>query len=90
VRVVADTGPLHYLVLIGEIEILPHLFGDVAIPQVVRDELDRPTTPTSVRSWIGSPPPWPDRSGRRVRRFEDHELPHQTGSARRASRCLEE
>jgi predicted nucleic acid-binding protein len=58
VRVVADTGPLHYLVLIHQIELLPLLFAGVAILQIVRDELDRPTTPTAVRTWIGSPPPW--------------------------------
>lgn len=57
-QVVADTGPLHYLVLIGHVEILPSLFGRVAIPAMVRDELDRPTTPASVRGWIAPPPPW--------------------------------
>lgn len=57
-RVVADTGPLHYLVLIRHIELLPLLFGGIAIPQVVRDELDQPTTPASVRVWVGSSPPW--------------------------------
>jgi predicted nucleic acid-binding protein len=56
VRVVADTGPLHYLVLIRQIDLLPRLFGGVAIPEVVRDELDQPTTPASVRAWIGLPP----------------------------------
>ena len=35
--VVADTGPLNYLVLIGEIEILPVLFGQVFIPLAVLD-----------------------------------------------------
>ena len=37
--VVADTGPLHYLVLTGDIELLPKLFERVLVPQVVRDEL---------------------------------------------------
>jgi predicted nucleic acid-binding protein len=58
VRVVADAGPLHYLVLIRQIDLLPRLFGGVAIPEVVRDELDQPTTPASVRTWIVSPPSW--------------------------------
>ncbi len=57
-RVVADTGPIHYLVLIGEIELLPCLFGRVVIPMAVRAELDRPATPPAVRTWIGAPPPW--------------------------------
>jgi predicted nucleic acid-binding protein len=37
--VVADAGPLHYLVLTGDIELLPELFERVLVPQVVRDEL---------------------------------------------------
>jgi len=37
--VVADAGPLHYLVLTGDIELLPKLFERVLVPQVVRDEL---------------------------------------------------
>ena len=34
--VVADAGPLHYLVLTGDIELLPKLFERVLVPQVVR------------------------------------------------------
>ena len=30
--VVANTTPLNYLVLIGEIEILGHLYGQISIP----------------------------------------------------------
>lgn len=56
--VVADTGPLHYLVLIGEIGILPALAGEVLIPPEVRGELDRSRTPAPVRAWIAAPPPW--------------------------------
>ena len=56
--VVADTGPLHYLVLIGQVEILPRLFGGVSVPAIVRDELDRAATPAAVRAWVASPPPW--------------------------------
>jgi len=37
--VVADTGPLHYLVLTGDTELLPKLFEHVLVPRVVRDEL---------------------------------------------------
>ena len=56
--VVADSGPLRYLVLIGAVDILPKRMGDVLIPSEVRDELDRPQTPTPVRVWITAPPFW--------------------------------
>lgn len=56
--VVADSGPLRYLVLIREIHILPELLGHVLIPPEVRVELDRLQTPASVRTWIAAPPSW--------------------------------
>jgi predicted nucleic acid-binding protein len=56
--VVADTGPIHYLVLIGHIEILPALFEQVIIPTAVREEMARPETPDAVRTWIQTPPAW--------------------------------
>ena len=56
--VVADSGPLRYLVLIGEIAILPRIVGDVLIPPAVQSELDRPRTPEPVRAWIAAPPSW--------------------------------
>jgi predicted nucleic acid-binding protein len=33
--VVADTTPLNYLIIIGRVEILATLFGEVLIPQAV-------------------------------------------------------
>jgi predicted nucleic acid-binding protein len=56
--VVADTGPIHYLVLIGHIEILPALFERVIIPSVVHDEMARPEAPEAVRKWMQAPPAW--------------------------------
>lgn len=56
--VVADTGPLHYLVLIGQIDVLTRLLGRINIPSVVRDELAHPEAPRPVREWIGNPPVW--------------------------------
>ena len=43
--VVADTGPINYLILIGEIEILPALFERVVIPLSVCEERKRPRAP---------------------------------------------
>ncbi len=56
--VVADTGPLHYLVLIGHIDVLPRLFGSVAVPATVAGELHHSNAPDAVRAWAASPPPW--------------------------------
>jgi predicted nucleic acid-binding protein len=63
--VIADAGPLHYLILIDEIEILPHLFQNIVIPETVRRELCNPLTPEKARLWAENPPAWirvePDR-----------------------------
>jgi predicted nucleic acid-binding protein len=56
--VVADTGPLHYLVLIGHIDLIPTLFEAVYVPFEVQDELSHAEAPPEVRSWIAKPPEW--------------------------------
>ncbi|SRR6266446_1147180 len=56
--VVADAGPLHYLVLIDCAEILASLFDHVLVPFAVRDELIHPGTPQKVKDWIRKPRPW--------------------------------
>lgn len=56
--VVADTGPIHYLVLIGNDSFFPALFGSILIPASVRGEMLSPRTPASVRKWIENPPSW--------------------------------
>src|SRR5262249_25849815 len=58
--VVADASPLHYLVLIDQIAVLPPLYDQVMIPSVVCEELQRPRTPEVVRLWMAHPPPWLD------------------------------
>ncbi len=58
--VVADTSPVHYLVLIGEIDVLAPLFGRVLVPQTVADELAHAAAPEVVRRWIAQPPRWLD------------------------------
>jgi predicted nucleic acid-binding protein len=44
--VVADTSPLNYLLLIGEISVLPALYGQIVIPQEVMTELSDQLTTT--------------------------------------------
>ena len=56
--VVADTSPLHYLVLIGSVDVLKPLYHSVVVPQAVAGELQHAAAPDSVRSWIAQPPDW--------------------------------
>jgi predicted nucleic acid-binding protein len=56
--VIADTGPVNYLILIGHIDLLPSLFQRVILPAAVKKELDNIAAPAAVRAWIGRPPVW--------------------------------
>lgn len=56
--IVSDTSPIHYLVLIGEIEVLRTLAGRVIIPQAVYRELQDAHTPQQVKDWLNSGPEW--------------------------------
>lgn len=56
--VIADTGPINYLILIGHIDILPALFQKVILPAAVRDELKNRKAPPLVQQWIAAPPVW--------------------------------
>jgi len=56
--VVADAGPLHYLVLIDCAEILAAMFDRVLIPDVVRDELLHANTPQKVKDWMAVSRNW--------------------------------
>lgn len=67
--VVADTGPLNYLVLIEAIDVLPKLFERIFVLAAVHDELAHADAPGAVRVWIAHLPAWlevrpnPGRSG---------------------------
>jgi predicted nucleic acid-binding protein len=80
--VVADTGPLRYLVLIEAIDILPRLFGRVLIPEIVGAELSRPSTPLPVRAWLAAAPAWLER---RAAPPAPGILPPQLGAGERAA-----
>jgi predicted nucleic acid-binding protein len=56
--IVADAGPLHYLIIIDCSGMLPGLFERILIPPAVRDELLHDSTPTKVKDWIKKPPVW--------------------------------
>jgi predicted nucleic acid-binding protein len=55
---VADASPLCYLVLIGEIDLLPKLFGRVLAPDAVIAELLHEDAPEAVRAWVSNLPAW--------------------------------
>ena len=57
-RAVADTTPICYLTLIGEINLLPKLFHQALVPAAVIGELLHEDAPGAVRSWAASLPPW--------------------------------
>jgi predicted nucleic acid-binding protein len=56
--VVADTGPLNYLILIGHIDLLPALFEKVVLPATVPSELASRKAPPIVRHWAANLPAW--------------------------------
>ena len=53
-KVVSDSGPLHYLALLDEIGLLNRLYGSVMIAPVVADELSAPRTPAAVKERIAN------------------------------------
>jgi predicted nucleic acid-binding protein len=55
---VTDTSPLHYLILIGQVELLPRLYKHVIIPHAVMGELLHLSTPSAVRVWARAMPSW--------------------------------
>jgi predicted nucleic acid-binding protein len=58
--VVADSGPLHYLILLQHIELLQRFYGQVLVPEPVAGELSAASAPAVVREWITKPPTWVD------------------------------
>jgi predicted nucleic acid-binding protein len=56
--VIADSTPLHYLILIHQVDLLPQLFDRILIPPAVFEELQHQETPDVVRRWIASTPSW--------------------------------
>ena len=56
--VVADTSPINYLILIGEIQILQRLYKRILIPPAVLEELRHRAAPKPVQDWIRDPPGW--------------------------------
>ena len=56
----ADSGPLHYLILLGHVDLLQRFYGDVLVPEPVAGELTTASAPDTVREWMTDPPTWVD------------------------------
>jgi predicted nucleic acid-binding protein len=56
--VVADTGPLNYLIQIGCDGLLPRLYRRIIVPAGLMQELSHPAAPASVRAWLSHVPNW--------------------------------
>ncbi len=56
--VVSDTSSINYLLLIGHIDLLPQLFQQIIIPDMVRKEMLDPLAPPALQKWITHPPSW--------------------------------
>jgi len=52
VNAVSDSSPLHYLILVGKVDLLHVLFDTVVIPNSVRQELECSAAPIEVRQWL--------------------------------------
>jgi predicted nucleic acid-binding protein len=88
VIVIADTGPVNYLILIGAIEVLPSLYQRVLIPPSVLQELKRSRAPELVRTWISQPPAWLEMCA--PTKSPDAELAHLDAGERDAILLAEE
>ena len=56
--VISDATPLRYLILIGQEQLLPKMFGRVSLPTSVFRELQADRTPETVKAWMANRPKW--------------------------------
>ena len=58
ILIVADTGPINYLIQIGCVGVLSQLVKKVVLPAFVLSELRSEGAPTEVREWAEKLPVW--------------------------------
>jgi predicted nucleic acid-binding protein len=72
--VVADTSPINYLVMIGQIGVPRRFYGKVFVPPEVLAELTDSAAPAEVLEWLQARPEWLEvrvvREGRNDPAFE--------------------
>ena len=56
--VIADTGPVNYPILIGQVDLLGRMFERAALPRAVQAELSTLRAPLPGQRWIAEPPAW--------------------------------
>lgn len=56
--IVSDTAPLRYLAVLGGLDWLPALFGEVVCPPEVLAECLHERASAPLRAWAASPPAW--------------------------------
>lgn len=56
--VVSDTSPIHYLILIDQVDLLPRLLGEIVIPEMVYRELQADKTPAKIARYFENIPDW--------------------------------
>jgi predicted nucleic acid-binding protein len=56
--VVADSSPLHYLILLEQTDLLRRLYENVLIPDAVAAELRASASPRKVSEWVLAHPSW--------------------------------
>lgn len=56
--VVADSGPLHYLILLDHADLLHRFYDEVLVPEAVAAELSTLSAPLVVRDWMSRAPSW--------------------------------
>jgi predicted nucleic acid-binding protein len=54
--VVSDASPINYLLAIGQLEVLPKLFGTIIIPSSVMSELEAAEAPAANLRWLANLP----------------------------------
>jgi predicted nucleic acid-binding protein len=70
--VVADTGPVNYLILSGHVDLVHELYGALLIPTAVHGELLDARAPLKVREWANALPVWAEaRKAADPSRFAD-------------------
>jgi predicted nucleic acid-binding protein len=72
ILIVADTGPINYLIQIGCVEVLATLAEKTVLPASVQAELIHRAAPGAVRTWAAAPPSWVEiRAAKRLIEAQD-------------------